>query len=102
MLVRVDHNGIGVVHIEEFSSSWLVEFTQDQAEISAVGRIHMNPKTVFGPKRHNVAHGICSTDRGSAQRDHHGAHVSFAQFVFQRIKSHPAPTVRRDARKLEL
>ena len=102
VLVRINHDRIGLVDDREGLPRWGIQSLGNQPEVAAISRIHMDPEAVPLPQRQNLVQRIDCADGRGAQRHHHRAHAAFAQFVLQRLHAHASAAVSRDGRILQL
>src|ERR1035438_426493 len=92
MLVRIDHDGVGVADGRESAADRLHKRVGNEREIAAVGCIHVDPEAITLPKRQDLVQRIHGADGRGAQRGHYRTNIAFAQFGFEGFHTH-APAV---------
>ena len=95
MLMRIDHDRIRLSDRRVRPPRWLIQRILNQLEISAIGRVHMHPESVLLSQSQDLWQRIHRSHGRRPQGRHHRAHIALAQLIFQRIKAHPRPRIRR-------
>ncbi len=101
MLVRIDHDRVGLTHRRVSPPGRLFQCLWNQPKITPVCAIHMHPEAVPLTQRQHLVQRVNSACGRCAQRDHHHAHIALAQLGLQSLHAHASTVVGRDARILQ-